>query len=124
MSHDASIHRRESHLVILLKHTVLNKATLNERAVTERATRVARRSRSRRSEVCGRASLARAQLAQLDMAFAMNCAAAGWNGPTGMGTPNGSVLNGGGTCAPNCAGKSCGDDGCGGTCGTCGPDQT
>jgi len=25
----------------------------------------------------------------------------------------------GGTCQPNCAGKSCGDDGCGGSCGTC-----
>ena len=24
------------------------------------------------------------------------------------------------TCKPNCAGKQCGDDGCGGTCGTCG----
>jgi formylglycine-generating enzyme required for sulfatase activity len=23
------------------------------------------------------------------------------------------------TCAPNCAGKDCGDDGCGGSCGTC-----
>ena len=25
-------------------------------------------------------------------------------------------------CASNCAGKHCGDDGCGATCGTCGPD--
>ncbi|MDP3273782.1 MAG: hypothetical protein Q8Q09_01210 [Deltaproteobacteria bacterium] len=24
-------------------------------------------------------------------------------------------------CVPNCAGRMCGDDGCGGTCGTCGP---
>ncbi len=24
-----------------------------------------------------------------------------------------------GTCTPNCTGRSCGDDGCGGTCGTC-----
>ena len=28
-----------------------------------------------------------------------------------------------GECAPNCAGKSCGDDGCGGTCGACTGDQ-
>ena len=26
---------------------------------------------------------------------------------------------GGGKCAPSCAGKACGDDGCGGVCGTC-----
>ncbi|MGH9885919.1 MAG: S8 family serine peptidase, partial [bacterium] len=52
-------------------------------------------------------------------------AAAGWDGPTGIGTPNGAVLNGGGgTCTPSCAGKTCGDDGCGGTCGTCGAGQT
>jgi len=52
-------------------------------------------------------------------------AGAGWDGPTGLGTPNGAVLNGGGgTCTPNCTGKTCGDDGCGGTCGTCGSGQT
>jgi hypothetical protein len=45
-------------------------------------------------------------------------AGAGWDGPTGMGTPNGSAL-GGGTCTPQCSGKTCGDDGCGGSCGTC-----
>jgi hypothetical protein len=27
------------------------------------------------------------------------------------------------TCTPNCAGKECGADGCGGTCGTCGQFQ-
>jgi hypothetical protein len=27
------------------------------------------------------------------------------------------------TCTPACSGKACGDDGCGGTCGTCGPTQ-
>ena len=27
-------------------------------------------------------------------------------------------------CVPNCAGKSCGDDGCGGSCGTCGSTYT
>ena len=26
-------------------------------------------------------------------------------------------------CAPSCAGKGCGDDGCGGSCGSCGPGQ-
>jgi hypothetical protein len=52
-------------------------------------------------------------------------AGAGWDGPTGIGTPNGAVLgDGGGTCTPSCAGKTCGDDGCGGTCGTCDADQT
>ena len=27
------------------------------------------------------------------------------------------------TCTPDCTGKACGDDGCGGTCGTCGADE-
>ena len=27
-------------------------------------------------------------------------------------------------CVPKCGGKSCGDDGCGGSCGTCGPGKT
>jgi hypothetical protein len=27
-------------------------------------------------------------------------------------------------CTPNCAGKTCGDDGCGGSCGTCGTGQS
>jgi hypothetical protein len=45
-------------------------------------------------------------------------AGAGWDGPTGMGTPNGAAF-GGTTCTPNCSGKDCGDDGCGGSCGTC-----
>ncbi|HEX2692389.1 MAG TPA: S53 family peptidase [Kofleriaceae bacterium] len=52
-------------------------------------------------------------------------AGAGWDGPTGIGTPNGASLGGGGgTCTPSCNGKTCGDDGCGGTCGTCGSGQT
>ncbi|HEX8113084.1 MAG TPA: S53 family peptidase [Kofleriaceae bacterium] len=53
-------------------------------------------------------------------------AGAGWDGPTGLGTPNGAVLSGGGGggCTPKCTGKSCGDDGCGGSCGTCGSGQT
>jgi hypothetical protein len=56
-------------------------------------------------------------------------AGAGWDGPTGLGTPNGAVLNGGGGgggggCTPKCSGKVCGDDGCGGSCGTCGSGQT
>jgi hypothetical protein len=46
-------------------------------------------------------------------------AGAGWDGPTGIGTPNGTALGGGTTCTPNCSGKTCGDDGCGGSCGTC-----
>jgi hypothetical protein len=61
-------------------------------------------------------------------------AGAGWDGPTGLGTPNGAVLNAGGTggggggggggCTPKCSGKACGDDGCGGSCGTCGSGET
>ncbi|HEX3477947.1 MAG TPA: S53 family peptidase, partial [Kofleriaceae bacterium] len=57
-------------------------------------------------------------------------AGAGWDGPTGLGTPNGATLNGGGGggggggCTPKCTGKACGDDGCGGSCGTCGSGQT
>jgi hypothetical protein len=51
-------------------------------------------------------------------------AGAGWDGPTGIGTPNGAALGGGGTCSPNCAGKTCGDDGCGGICGACGSGTT
>jgi hypothetical protein len=57
---------------------------------------------------------------------AMCNAGAGWDGPTGIGTPNGALLGGGGggTCTPKCTGKVCGDDGCGGSCGTCGTGQT
>jgi hypothetical protein len=51
-------------------------------------------------------------------------AGAGWDGPTGIGSPNGALLAGGGTCTPSCTGKTCGPDGCGGTCGTCGANQT
>ena len=51
-------------------------------------------------------------------------AGAGWDGPTGIGTPNGAVLGGTATCTPSCSGKTCGDDGCGGSCGTCGAGQT
>lgn len=43
---------------------------------------------------------------------------AGWDGPTGLGTPNGAALKAA-DCTPSCAGKSCGNDGCGGSCGTC-----
>jgi hypothetical protein len=51
-------------------------------------------------------------------------AGAGWDGPTGIGSPNGTGLGGGTTCTPQCTGKTCGDDGCGGSCGTCGTGQT
>lgn len=51
-------------------------------------------------------------------------AGAGWDGPTGIGTPNGANLGGGTTCTPACNGKTCGDDGCGGSCGTCGTGET
>ncbi len=50
-------------------------------------------------------------------------AGAGWDGPTGVGTPNGTAL-GGGTCTPACSGKDCGDDGCGGSCGACSSGDT
>jgi hypothetical protein len=49
---------------------------------------------------------------------------AGWDGPTGIGTPNGAALGGGTTCMPICSGKACGDDGCGGSCGSCSSTQT
>jgi hypothetical protein len=45
-------------------------------------------------------------------------AGAGWDGPTGMGTPNGAVLQSS-SCTPACGSKVCGSDGCGGSCGTC-----
>jgi hypothetical protein len=56
-------------------------------------------------------------------------AKAGYDGPTGNGTPNGAALagssgGGGGGCTPGCSGKNCGSDGCGGTCGTCASGQT
>jgi len=52
-------------------------------------------------------------------------AGAGWDGPTGVGSPNGALLAGGGGCTPSCTGKMCGPDGCGGTCGPgCGANQT
>ena len=51
-------------------------------------------------------------------------AGAGWDGPTGIGSPNGAQLGGGSTCTPSCNGKTCGDDGCGGSCGTCDTGET
>jgi hypothetical protein len=48
----------------------------------------------------------------------------GWDGPTGIGTPNGTALGGGTTCTPQCSGKTCGDDSCGGSCGTCDTGET
>jgi hypothetical protein len=50
-------------------------------------------------------------------------AGAGWDGPTGIGSPNGAQL-GGGSCTPSCSGKTCGDDGCGGSCGSCASGQS
>ena len=49
-------------------------------------------------------------------------AGAGWDGPTGNGTPNGAALKST-TCTPTCVGKQCGGDGCGGSCGTCASGQ-
>jgi subtilase family serine protease len=43
----------------------------------------------------------------------------GWDGPTGMGTPNGAAIKTA-ACTPSCTGKTCGNDGCGGSCGSCG----
>ena len=43
-------------------------------------------------------------------------------GTDGSGDPSGEFLKqceGGSGCIPDCAGKDCGDDGCGGTCGAC-----
>ncbi len=49
-------------------------------------------------------------------------AGAAWDGPTGIGSPNGRSLVT--ACTPQCAGKQCGSDGCGGSCGTCTAPQT
>jgi hypothetical protein len=56
----------------------------------------------------------------------------GWDGPTGVGTPNASALaraqssggppagwSGSDGCVPSCSGRQCGSDGCGGSCGRC-----
>jgi len=43
------------------------------------------------------------------------------------GCPSGQVCSDAGTCetcTPQCDGKTCGEDGCGGSCGTCGTDAT
>jgi uncharacterized protein (TIGR03382 family) len=45
----------------------------------------------------------------------------GWDGPTGIGTPNGKALQA--LCTPQCSGKQCGDDGCRGSCGSCAAPQ-
>jgi hypothetical protein len=55
----------------------------------------------------------------------------GNGGPGGPGSSGGPSSSGGpgadggpGACVPQCAGKTCGDDGCGGSCGACGVYQT
>ncbi|MFH1530109.1 MAG: agmatine deiminase family protein [Pseudomonadota bacterium] len=48
-----------------------------------------------------------------------NCGTSGGSDPTGQ---NPKACDGG--CTPQCAGKECGTDGCGGVCGLCGPDET
>jgi hypothetical protein len=57
----------------------------------------------------------------------------GWSGdmPTDFGSASFSdyiysiyATYSGGTCTPSCTGKNCGDDGCGGSCGTCSGGQT
>ena len=59
------------------------------------------------------------------LAFAclLGCGVGGSSGEIGgSGAMSDSGVMGGdaSTCAPACGGKQCGDDGCGGTCGTCG----
>src|SRR3954469_23933829 len=51
-------------------------------------------------------------------------------GPGGQGSASTSSFSGGGgdsgtpmSCKPDCTGKTCGDDGCNGTCGGCPPSQ-
>lgn len=41
--------------------------------------------------------------------------------PSGHACSDGECIS---SCTPSCSGKQCGDDGCGGTCGTCSSDQT
>jgi hypothetical protein len=43
----------------------------------------------------------------------------GTTGNNGLCVGGGSKLGFGICCTPNCTGKDCGDDGCGGSCGTC-----
>ena len=51
-----------------------------------------------------------------------NCRSSGLrNCPSGYGCSNGACVT---SCTPNCVGKTCGDNGCGGSCGTCGSGQT
>jgi hypothetical protein len=49
-------------------------------------------------------------------------AAAGWDGPTGVGAPNGAP-HATTQCTPSCGARTCGNDGCGGSCGSCGAAQ-
>jgi agmatine/peptidylarginine deiminase len=48
----------------------------------------------------------------------------GTNGAADPSGANPMECNGGGPCTPNCTGKVCGGDGCGGTCGNCPAGQT
>ncbi len=70
------------------------------------------------------------QLKSLDCAGNPSC---GWNadakfydcGTAGAADPSNSFpLSCQGDCQPNCTGKECGDDGCGGSCGACAGSQT
>jgi hypothetical protein len=47
----------------------------------------------------------------------------GDGGPGGSSSGSGGPGNDGGSCVPQCNGKTCGDDGCGGSCGACGAYQ-
>ena len=48
------------------------------------------------------------------------CEAGGWKV---VETCSSTCVDGACVCAPACDGKACGDDGCGGLCGTCAPDE-
>jgi len=50
-------------------------------------------------------------------------AAAGTGGAAGAAASGGATGSGGASCTPSCSGKTCGSDGCNGTCGGCPPTQ-
>jgi len=55
---------------------------------------------------------------------AWQCGVTGFSATEAGATESSNTILIGGPCVPDCTGRECGDDGCGGSCGTCGLDQT
>ena len=55
--------------------------------------------------------------------YAVGCASANPIDDGGTAQDAGGTQDTGGACTPGCAGKKCGDDGCGGSCGSCGDNE-